>query len=228
MIDCLCTFTNIKDPCYIVGDLNCLGVDWQSLTAPNDSIQNALLEFVIHNRYVQAVRDSTRKNNTLDIVLTNEQLTLCVVCVAAPVGVSDHCQVNFVVAITSTAAAQHSTEGIDCEQQQQQQVSYDWRVTDFTGMSYYLNSVDWLQMLSVNLTADSLWTAFTHILKEAIVEFVSTKLINVRLATCANKTYTKRTKSAMARTHCLWRRLKADPNSTEQCTESSTWPIQQG
>jgi len=61
MIDCLCKFTIIKDPCYIVGDLNCPGVDWQSLTAPNDSIQNSLLEFVILNGYVQAVRDSTRK-----------------------------------------------------------------------------------------------------------------------------------------------------------------------
>jgi len=117
MIDFLCQFINIKDPCYIVGDLNCPGVDWQSLTAPNDSIQNALLEFVIHNGYVQAVRDSTRKNNVLDIVLTNEQLMLCDVYVAAPVGGNDHCQITFVVAIASTAAAQHSTEGIDCKQQ---------------------------------------------------------------------------------------------------------------
>jgi len=60
------------------------------------------------------------KNSILDIVLTNEQLTLCDVYVAAPVGVSDHCQINFVVAIASTAPAQHSTEGVDCEQQQQQ------------------------------------------------------------------------------------------------------------
>jgi len=149
MTDCLCKFTNIKDPCYIVGDLNCPGVDWQSLTAPNDSIQNTLLEFVIHNGNVQEVRDSTRKNNILYIVLTNEQLTLCDVYAAAQVGVSDHCQINFVVAIASTAAAQHSNKGIDCEQQQQQQpqqVFYDWRLAYCTGMSYYLNSVDWLQM----------------------------------------------------------------------------------
>jgi len=81
-------------------------------------------------------------------------------------------------------------------------------------MSYYLNSVDWLQMLSVNLTADSLWTAFTDILKGAIAELVPTKLINARLATPANKTYPQRIKSAMARKHCLWCRLNAAPNSS--------------
>jgi len=142
MIDCLCKFTNIKDPCNIVGDLNCPGVDRQSLTAPNDSIQKTLLEFVTHSGYVQAVRDSTRINSILDSVLTNEQLTLCDVYVAAHVGVSDHCQIiSVVVAIVSTATAQYSTEGFDCEQQQQQQqqVCYGWRVADFTGMSYYLN-----------------------------------------------------------------------------------------
>jgi len=79
-----------------------------------------------------------------------------------------------VVAIASAAAARHSTEGVDCEQQQQQQVRYDWRVADFTGMFYYLDSVDWLQMLSVILTADLLWTAFTDILKGATAEFVPT------------------------------------------------------
>jgi hypothetical protein len=179
MIDCLCKFTKIGDPCYVVGDLNCPGIDWQSLTAPNDSIQNALLEFVIHNGYVQAVRDATRKNNTLDIVLTNEPLTLCDVCVASPVGSSDHCQINFVVAIAPTIAAQHSIEGNDCRQQQWQ-LSYDWREADFTSMSYYLNSIDWLQLLSVSLTADSLWAAFADILKAAIAEFVPAKLIDDR------------------------------------------------
>jgi len=43
---------------------------------------------------------------------------------------------------------------------------------------------------------------------------VPTKLINTRLATRANKTYPKRIKSAMARKHCLWRRLTADLNSS--------------
>jgi hypothetical protein len=212
MIDCLCKFTNIKDPCYIVGDLNYPGVDWQSLTAPNDSIQNALLKFVTHNGYVQAVRDTTRKHNTLDIVLTNEPLTLCDVCVASPVGGNDHCQIHFVVATEPTTAAQHSTEGDDCKQQQQ--LRYDWRETDFTGMSYYLNSVDWHQLLSANFTADSLWTAFANILKAAIVEFMPAKLINARPDLVRVKTYPKRIKSAMARKHCLWRRLKADPNSS--------------
>jgi len=100
--------------------------------------------------------------------------------VAAPIGGRDHCQcqITFVVAIASAASAQHSTEGIDC-MQQQQQVSYDWREADLTSMSYYLNSVDWLQLLSVNLTADSLWTAFTDILKGAIAKFVPTKLITL-------------------------------------------------
>jgi len=66
-------------------------------------------------------------------VLTNEQLTLCGVCVAAPVGSSDHCQITVVVAVAPTAAAQFSTEGIDCKQ-----VIYDWREADFKGMACHI------------------------------------------------------------------------------------------
>jgi len=71
MIDCLCKFTNIKDPCYIASDLNCPGVDWQSLTAPNDSIQNTLLEFVIHNGYVQGNKPC---------VIAPERITYSILC----------------------------------------------------------------------------------------------------------------------------------------------------
>jgi hypothetical protein len=82
-------------------------------------------------------------------------------------------------------------------------------------MSYYLDSVDWLQLLTTNLAVDSLWTALTDALNTAIAHFVPVKLINARpnLAR-TKKAYPKRIKSAMARKRCLWRRLKANPDSS--------------
>ena len=45
---------------------------------------------------------------------------------------------------------------------------YDDFFYDPHGMSYYLTGIDWQYLLSVNLTADSLWAVFHSVLLEAI------------------------------------------------------------
>ena len=41
----------------------------------------------------------------------------------------------------------------------------------------FLNKVDWFDMLTVNLTADSLWCALTRTMNEAVELFVPFKLV---------------------------------------------------
>ena len=45
---------------------------------------------------------------------------------------------------------------------------YLWRDADYTGIANYFNTVNWLNMLTTNLTPDSLWGAFTDTLNRAI------------------------------------------------------------
>ena len=105
LTECCAKFANCKSPCYIVGDLNCPAVDWSRCTAPADSVQDALLNFAVKYSFVQMVTDRTHGSNILDIILTNEPITLVDSKVIAPFANSDHCQVNFVIAFEKSSVS---------------------------------------------------------------------------------------------------------------------------
>jgi len=69
-------FANCLSPCYIVSDFNCPAIDWSSYTAPADSVQDVLLNCAVKYCFVQMITNGTRGSNILDIVLTNEPITL--------------------------------------------------------------------------------------------------------------------------------------------------------
>jgi hypothetical protein len=90
---------NAKHPCIIAGDLNCPDVNWCSLLAPRDRVQDKILEFTVTNGLNQLVTEPTRGNNTLDVVISNKPLMICHPEVVSPFSSSDHCQVEFAVFI---------------------------------------------------------------------------------------------------------------------------------
>jgi len=42
---------------------------------------------------------------------------------------------------------------------------YSWDHVDYAGFSQYLSQIDWLALISFNLTADTLWSSFCKILR---------------------------------------------------------------
>ena len=79
---------------FIVGDLNCPCVDWQSNSSPLDGVQDKILECIDEFGLVQCVSSPTRGANILDLVLVNEPLLLSSLSVMDPVGNSDHDSVS--------------------------------------------------------------------------------------------------------------------------------------
>jgi len=57
------------------------------------------MNFAIDNGFIQMINVSTRNSNILDLVLTNEPNALFNIKVDAPIARSDHCCVNFSVAL---------------------------------------------------------------------------------------------------------------------------------
>ena len=85
-------------------------------------------------------------------------------------------------------------------------------------MSDYLAAVDWLGILTVNLTATDIWSAFTDVLRTAIDLFVPTKLCEIdpnKLPT-KHKHSPNRIKQAITRKRCLWRTHRTSPRD-EAC-----------
>ena len=166
LLECIDAFSNVKHHCIITGDFNCNGIDWQTLTAPCDGWQDALLDFAIENSFSQVVPSPTRGNNLLDLVFSNEPLAMSGVNVIQPFSNSDHCQIEF--SIFTDSLFEHGAE--------LNVVRYDWDKADFDSICEYIAAVNWLNVLTVNLTADSLWRAFSDVLQTAIDRYVPKKL----------------------------------------------------
>jgi len=77
------------------------------------------------------------------------------------------------------------------------------------GFSRYLSQIDWLGLISYNLTVDSLWSSFCKILQTGIDLYVPTYHADPRLSSEVKaqngKKYPKRIRQAMNRKMCLCR-----------------------
>ena len=79
----LLTYLFTKHCVLFVGDITCLGIDWQNCYAPpHDVVQDVIMDLFISNGFARYVKQPTRQNNILDVVLANDNevdqiLTLC-------------------------------------------------------------------------------------------------------------------------------------------------------
>ena len=163
--ECINLLSKVKYQCIIASDFNCGDIDWQSLKAPIDGTQDELLNFSITNGFSQVVQSATRADNLLDLVFSNEPLALCNVNVLHPFSTSDHCQVEFSVFADSALQTDANPSA----------VRFDWNKADFDGISNYLAAFNWFDLSHTNLTADSLWSAFSHVLRTAVELYVPRK-----------------------------------------------------
>ena len=155
LIDCLSELSTVDGASVIVGDLNCSDIDWYNLCSPSDGVYDTLLNFTVQQGYSQLVTEPTRDNNILDLLLTNEPISICDVSVQQPFSTSDHCQVCFKVFAEQLSNEEKNSNGdsyFRC-----------WDAADYESMSVYLSTVNWDRLFSYNLTVDSMWLSLIHI-----------------------------------------------------------------
>ena len=207
LVHCIEGLSCISWPCYITGDLNAPNIDWSNLVTLHSCADECIMNFAIDNGFTQMVSVATRNNNILDLVLTNEPNTLFHIQVDSPIGRSDHCCVNFTVAFESGALhvpsnANPSTDHLTAKR-------YRWNDGDYEGIANYLSAFDWSHLFSVNLTVDSMWSAFSDVIYQAVDIFVPV----CKAPSKVKKRYPKTARKALARKRCLWRKLRAEPDN---------------
>ena len=76
----------------ICGDFNLANIDWKRGYDAAILLQHeaCLGSSIVNNGLEQLVTESTRNNNTLDILIVNDPLTTCNVSVVPPFCTSDH------------------------------------------------------------------------------------------------------------------------------------------
>jgi hypothetical protein len=212
--ECLLDALRTTDPCVITGDFNCPEIDWDNFTTLHDGMQDKFLELIESAGLNQLVEKPTRGDNILDLVFSDESLKVSNLTVSQQFSKSDHCQVSVSVFIDdSHASADCGT--IACHKY------YNWDHVNFEQIAQYLATINWYDILTVNLTADSLLAAFYQVLLEAFEKFMphkyvahSTNLPKPKLAV----RYPPKIRRAIARKCCLWRHHKANPNDGKIAT----------
>ena len=183
--------------------MNCGDIDWSNLCSPSDGVHDTLLNFTVQQGYSQLVTQPTRNNNILDLLLTNEPVSICDVSVQEPFSTSDHCQVCFKVFVEQLSNEEKYSNGdsyFRC-----------WNAADYDSMSAYFSTINWDRLFSYNLTVDSMWSAFSDVLYTAINLFVPIRSIK-KVKNPRARHYPTTVKRAAARKKCLWRKLRAKPD----------------
>jgi len=138
IIESLAALCKVKWPVFIVGDLNCPDICWQSFSAPADKIQNYLIDFVCESGFSQFVTEGTRERNILDLVLCNEPLILTNIDVQCPVGSSDHNSVQFSITTSNVVESQPTVGSDNCTER-----VYMWDEANYDAITAYLECIDW-------------------------------------------------------------------------------------
>jgi hypothetical protein len=180
LVSCLETYQNTKGPTFITGDYNYPSIDWIQDKVPCDKRQSDFYQFVVSNGFRQVVREPTRGNNILDLVLLDEPVQLSNISVDPPFSTSDHNSVCFSIVVPYKAHTAHT----------QPDIRYLWNEADYPALCNYLYNVDWVSLLSVNFTADCIWTAFCEIIDEAVELYVPK--LGFGLVTIPRRTYPRR------------------------------------
>ena len=118
-----------------------------------------------------------------------------------PCSTSDHCRADFYVftdSSTQTDANLSSTR-------------LGWNNDDFDGISDYLATFNRLDLLTVNLTVDGIWSAFSDVLHEAIEMYVPRKIVKNCLTIKNRSWYLAASRHAITKKRCLWRKKDLIP-----------------
>ena len=84
----------------IVGDFNLPRIDWKSFDCANDGVHDVVFNHLSELGFIQFVDQPTRLNNTatgniLDLIFSNDPMSINIETYGSPIGSSDHCIINF-------------------------------------------------------------------------------------------------------------------------------------
>ena len=193
---------NPNGPTIILGDLNCVNVDWATNRSLGGRIADILTDFVNSNGMTQCVNQSTHGPHILDLVLINEPTLLSSLFITAPFSTSDHSTVVFSLNFN------YDYENF------LPSISYNWRDANWADFIDYLYSIDWMFLLSEYLTVDSLWASFCTVLNYGIDLYVPRVTRRSNNAKKSVRRHPKNIRKLLTAKLAAWRRHRDKPENS--------------
>jgi len=148
--------------------------------------------------FLQLINSSTRNENVLDLLFTNDEQLISDCDIIPPFSSSDHdsIQFNIVSNHTDLPAASENEMG-----------KFVWAKADWTSLFTYCTSIDWNFAFVNCTTADECWTVFTNILNAGIN-------CTVPIVKCSNakrKCHGKAVDRLISCKKALWKKRRENP-----------------
>ena len=201
LVTCLEINANKIGPNIILGDFNCLDIDWQAMLCSTDLCHKILYDFAVFNGFTQCVSSPTRLSKVLDLVFVDDPLIISSVDIVPPFSTSDHNAISCEILYSKSSQLENPSHN----------KQFMWKHGDYDGLCNYLACYNWNDFFTYNLTADSLWQTFRDILDCGLELFVPYKFVCCE--STPSRKYPRRIRELIARKRCLWRHQKRDPNN---------------
>ena len=150
--------------CLLLGDFNFRGIDWDTLEG-NQPRDNLFLEILEDNMMSQLVTEPTRKENILDLVLTNYPNAIEKVEVMEPFSTSDHNTVSLKLHCPLSRSNLSP------------RMAYLYSKGNYEALSEDVKHVQWENMLS-GLTMDESWEIFQNEYSRLVDTYIPIKCIH--------------------------------------------------
>jgi len=153
----------------LVGDFNFPHVDWSQCVSLGNESHDVFVEFVNKSALCQHVLQSTRNQNILDLVFSNDPFAVTECVVREPFSTSDHNIVAFSLYFCSVIYA-----GADDTSW------FDYSRADWDSLNAYISETDWQSVYSNCQDSEQVWSAFSDVLQSGINMFVPVNIHKVR------------------------------------------------
>ena len=166
-IECLKFLCNGGETICLLGDFNLPLINWKFNQAPNNEIYNVFLKFFREYGLYQFVRHSTRHENILDLVMSNDPQFISTIEVQCPISTSDHNVICFVPNIQLSNVAYN---------QSPQVAPYDFLRADYHSLNRYLQAIDWGVLFEYCHSVEDCWAEFRSRIDLAFRAYVPRRL----------------------------------------------------
>jgi len=176
---------------FICGDFNLPNINWLTNNVMSDDVHNNFFDFISSHGMTQFVHRPTRHSssgtdNVLDLIFSNDPLSVIITNVGHPLGTSDHATIEFNICLpsntnnacnynTNNNVSTSSTSDAYTLKDTIDLLVYDWSAADYGSMNEHLANVDWHQLFGYSPDTETIWANFKSIIWPIIDLFVPKK-----------------------------------------------------
>ena len=218
LINVIEKLSDLQITTFILGDLNFPDINWMNSTFKTNGIDDVFFNGMSLLGMNQFVCDPTRmsksnNNNILDLIFSNDPLSVHIADHLAPLSTSDHHVIEF--SIFTTSSHNNVTTDDDSSPASTRLPIYKWSEANFVAINDQLKSIDWHQLFGSNFDAESIWSGFKSIIWP-IIDIHTPKTMIHHSKKYKTRVYPKHIRKLLNRKAAIWRQMKQNSNPTVQ------------